>query len=287
MRRTIAMLTDFGLDDTYVGVMKGVIRGIAPEVEIVDLSHSVPPQHVRSAGLSLLTAYSFFPAGTIFLVVVDPGVGSERRPVLVEADDYVFVAPDNGVLSYVLAECDVTRAVTLTDPAYHLPEVSATFHGRDVFSPAAAHVAHGVDAAELGEPIRNLASLPQPELSITGRRVSGEVIHLDRFGNIVTSIGTLEWGAADKIKLTPRFGDDTTTTLINADSAAVEIHDQTISTIRRSYSDAIRGETLALIGSTKFLEISVNQGSAAERLDVRIGDRVEMHLGEFNATVRD
>src|SRR5664279_4495717 len=158
MSRLIVLLTDFGTTDSYVGVMKGVMLGIAPDAQFVDLTHAIEPQNIRQAAFTLLNSYRFFPAGTIFLVVVDPGVGSERKPIAVcaggsFAEGYTFVAPDNGVLSYVLHELGDAQAVELDNPAYHLAGISYTFHGRDIFAPAVAHLAAGIALDQLGSPL--------------------------------------------------------------------------------------------------------------------------------------
>ncbi len=185
----VTLLTDFGLEDEYVGVMKGVILSIAPQVRLVDLTHSVPPQDVRRAALILMNAAPYFPPDTVHLAVVDPGVGTERRPIAVRTGRGTFVGPDNGLFSFVLAEMETWTAVELREPAYRLPLVSTTFHGRDIFAPAAAHLASGVPVEALGPVVNNLATLPLPRLEIGESSLEGEILYADRFGNLVTSIG--------------------------------------------------------------------------------------------------
>lgn len=286
MNKTIALLTDFGNEDIYVGVMKGVMRGICPDADFIDITHSIAPQHVREAAFGLMNAYQFFPAGTIFLVVIDPGVGSMRRPIAVQAGDYAFIAPDNGVLSYALRDMTDVKIVELSNPAYHLPQVSYTFHGRDIFSPAAAHLATGVPIEELGNLQDSMIHLPLPELSIDQRTITGEVVHIDRFGNIITSIGHMHWVGSDRLSLNPVFGLNVATVPVDAEHARIRIGDEQIVSVRVSYSEAMRGDLLAIVGSTNYLEISVNQGNAAQRLDVAVGDRVEMSLGDIDAAIR-
>jgi hypothetical protein len=273
---TIALLTDFGLQDSYVGVMKAVMRGICPTADFIDITHAIQPQNVREAALTLMGAYSYFPRGTIFLVVVDPGVGSARRPIAVKAGDYDFVAPDNGVLSYALAGIEITRIVELSNPIYRLSSVSRTFHGRDIFAPAAAHLAAGVGTEQLGPTLDKVNMLPAPGLSVEGERIVGEVIHIDHFGNVITSLGTWIWLDEQTLRLEPRFGDIKTMLEISARSAEIEINHQRVRGITQSYSSAGRGDLLALIGSSGFLELAVNQGSGAAALRAEIGDRVEL-----------
>lgn len=281
----VALLTDFGLSDTYVGVMKGVMLSIDPETRFVDLTHGIEPQNVRQAALSLMQAVRYFPQGTVFLVVVDPGVGSTRRPIAVQAGGYSFVAPDNGVLSYALGQWDEVRAVEIT---HSLPETSNTFHGRDIFAPAAAKLASGAALESLGEPLKRVVSLPMPQLEVDkSGRVFGEVVHIDRFGNLITSIGQMRWLSDSRLSLTPAFGHGDEPLPVSSEHAEVHIAGTSIKSIRHTYSEAERGALLMLIGSSSFLEISVNQGSAAARLDAAIGDRVELYVGDVNAAVLD
>jgi S-adenosyl-L-methionine hydrolase (adenosine-forming) len=280
----IAMMTDFGLDDIYAGVMKGVIHGIAPGTPLIDITHQIDRQNVRQAAFALRNACPYFPAGTIFLVVVDPGVGSTRKPIVVQTSGYTFVAPDNGVLSYSLDEFSDYVAVELSNPAYHLPKVSNTFHGRDIFAPAAAHLAAGVTLDELGPALDRIVQLPPLELTVSDQLVRGEVVHIDHFGNVTTSIGHLRWNAPERLILSVSGAADMP---VLATSAEITLNEHRVSGIRLSYSEALRGDVLALVGSSSYLEIAVNQGSAAERLDVSIGDRVELQVGDVNAAIRD
>ncbi|RLC85831.1 MAG: hypothetical protein DRI79_10855, partial [Chloroflexi bacterium] len=200
----VTLTTDFGTADGYVGTMKGVILSIAPDAQLVDISHEIAPQNVRQAAYVLYTAYPFFPPHTVHLVVVDPGVGSARRPIALRTPAGYFVGPDNGVFSYVMAREPVEALVELRDPRYRLPQVSHTFHGRDVFAPAAAHLAAGVPITALGPPVLDPVTFPPPCLEITPEGITGEVLHADRFGNVITSIGRLVW-SEDELSFEPAF----------------------------------------------------------------------------------
>lgn len=271
----IALLTDFGLADAYVGTMKGVALSICPQARLVDLTHAIQPQNVRQAAYVLLTAFRHFPRHTVFLVVVDPGVGTAREPVAVETTVGTYVAPNNGVLSYVLPHTTVRHAVALDNPAYHLPGVSQTFHGRDIFSPAAAHLAGGAPITELGSPLPELAKLPDPALEIAPGRVRGEVLHIDHFGNVITSIGHLAWAGDSVLELDPQFGDQRSESVrLHPNRCRVRIHDTALSPIRRTYGAVAPGALTPLVGSSGQLEIGVNQGSAAQVLGAALGDPV-------------
>ena len=288
MNPTIALLTDFGLEDIYAGVMKGVILDICPDARLVDITHAIEPQHVRQGAIALRDACTYFPHGTIFLVVVDPGVGSDRRLVAVRAGGYAFVGPDNGVLTYALEKLDADQQIVeLLNPEFRLPQVSTTFHGRDVFAPAAAHLAAGVPLERLGPSLERLVQLPRPELNIVGASVTGEITQIDHFGNVTTSIGQLRWVQEDRLLLEPSVEPQRGPLMVNASEAAVTLNGQTIHEIRVSYSEALRGDLLALVGSTGYLELAVNQGNAAQRLEASVGNRVELIIGDFDAAVRN
>jgi S-adenosylmethionine hydrolase len=269
----VTLTTDFGTADGYVGTMKGVVLGIVPNVQLVDISHEIAPQDVRQAAFVLYTATPFFPRHAVHLVVVDPGVGGARRAIAVRTSAGTFVGPDNGVFSYVMAPDSVEAVVALTDPRYHLPRVSHTFHGRDVFAPVAAHLAAGVPIAALGPPVHDPVTFPPPRLEVGRGRITGEVLHVDRFGNVVTSIGRLVW-RGDELRLAPVFretGDDEETACFRADEARVAVAGREIGGVCRTYAAVEPDEVLALVGSGGHLEIAVREGSAARRLDVRPG----------------
>lgn len=268
----VTLTTDFGTADGYVGTMKGVILSIAPQARLIDLSHHIPPQDVRRAALLLASAAPFFPPDTVHLAVVDPGVGTQRRAMALRTPQGTFVGPDNGLFGYVLAEVDEWTAVGLTAPAYRLAHVSDTFHGRDVFAPAAAHLANGVPLERLGPPLRDPLTLPLPRLAVGPRRVTGEVLYADRFGNLVTSVGRLGW-EGNALRLMPAFRCAPTPLRVPA-TARVELGGQTIGAIRHTYGEVGEGDLLALVGSDGFLEIAVRQGSASARLGVGAGAEV-------------
>src|SRR5262245_20499554 len=256
-RPLIALLTDFGLRDHYVATMKGVILGICPEATCVDISHETAPQDVLGAALELAASYRYFPTGTTFLVVVDPGVGSTRRGIAVEADGYRFVAPDNGVLSIVLDQSPSFVAVELTERKYARPTISKTFEGRDRFAPAAAWLATGLPLAELGRPLSSLVRLDVPLARATEAGTEGEVLRVDRFGNLITNI-------------------DAAMIATLRDQTSVRIGTHLIPRIVSTYADVSAGELCALVGSSDRLEIAVNGGSAAATLGLGRGAIVQL-----------
>src|SRR5438034_9114166 len=187
-RPVIALLTDFGTRDHYVGTMKGVALGICPDAALVDITHDVPAHDVLAGALELAAAYKYFPAGTVFLVVVDPGVGSMRRGIAAEIGDYKFVAPDNGVLTAVVDDHAPKKVVELSERRYARPTVSRTFEGRDRFAPAAAWLAKGIELTALGRPAGSIQRLEIPRADVTDERIVGQVVRVDRFGNLITNI---------------------------------------------------------------------------------------------------
>lgn len=278
---TIALLTDFGLDDVYVGVMKAVITGICPVARVIDLSHAVQPQNIHQAAFLLANAVRYFPPGTVFVVVVDPGVGSVRRAVAARAGGYTFVAPDNGVLSYVLADlgAEPMAAAELVNPVYRLPVVSSTFHGRDIFAPAAAHLARGVAVEAMGPLLNDPVTLSQPTLSLKRESLIGEVLHIDRFGNVITSLGRLAWLASGDLELEVAFGVERGRRVQVSAHSEVELQGRVVAGISRTYAEVPHSTPLALLSSDGFLELAVRQGSAAEVFGAQVGDSVLVTLG--------
>jgi S-adenosylmethionine hydrolase len=260
----IALTTDFGQADSYVGTMKGVILGICPQAALVDVSHEICPQAVRQAAYVLHTAAPYFPQGTVHLVVVDPGVGSARRPIAVQTGRAIYVAPDNGVLSLALTQDPPRLAVHLTAEGYRLPQVSTTFHGRDVFAPAAAHLACGVDPRQMGGavPLPDLVSLPalQPEPLPDGSW-QGEILHVDHFGNLVTNFQLPMTNGQYPIANLQLF---------------VLVGQKRISSLSQTFADVAPGELVAYVGSSGYLEIAVREGNAAAQLGVDVGDAVQV-----------
>jgi S-adenosylmethionine hydrolase len=270
-------LTDFGLSDPYVGVMKGVIAARCPEVHLIDITHQVSPQNFRQAAYLLRTAYRFFPTHTVFLAVVDPGVGTDRRPVAFQTSHGQFVGPDNGLFSAVLDEVTLLGAVKL-----HLPDsvaLSGTFHGRDVFAPAAAALARAMPLSELGIPIHDLTRLGPPRAErMSPMLLMGDVIHIDHFGNIVTSLGPFVWRESGRIVALEGRGGKLPPMFIEAATARIVCRDHVITGIQTTYGMTRPGDLLALINSDCQLEIAQNQGNAARRLDARLGDPLELHF---------
>ncbi|HSK08659.1 MAG TPA: SAM-dependent chlorinase/fluorinase [Vicinamibacterales bacterium] len=250
MRPVVALLTDFGVRDHYAGTMKGVVLGICPDTTLVDISHDVPPHDLRTAALELAASYRFFPAGTVFLVVVDPGVGSGRRPLAAEAGDYRFVAPDNGVLTAVFKETPPRRVVELTERRYGRPTVSRTFEGRDRFAPAAGWLAKGVEVRALGRPLTDYVLLTIPDPEVGSDEIRGAVLRVDRFGNLITNIDRRAYDRLARLggRLHIRVG-------------AVDVA-QLVST----YAEVPAGEVAGLFGSSDHLELAANSASAAALL---------------------
>jgi S-adenosylmethionine hydrolase len=255
-RPCIALLTDFGTRDHYSGTMKGVALGICPDASLVDLTHEIPPHDVVAGAIELAAAYRYFPAGTIFLVVVDPGVGSSRRGLVADVSGYRFVAPDNGVLTLVFRDNAPRRVVELTERKYARPTVSRTFEGRDRFAPAAAWLAKGVDISALGRPVTAWQTLSLPEPTVSATEVVGEVWRVDRFGNLITNI--------DRAAMS-RFG---------AERLSIVAGAHAVEALVNTYAEVAGGALCALFGSSDHLEVAINGGSAAERLHLGRGARV-------------
>jgi S-adenosyl-L-methionine hydrolase (adenosine-forming) len=245
MAAIVSLLSDFGLSDPYVGVMKARVLAHAPAAPLVDLTHAVAPGDVRVGAFLLAQAAPWFPDGAVHLAVVDPGVGTSRRAVAVQAGGAFFVGPDNGLLTLALAGRRVRRAVVLTIP----PRASPTFHGRDVFAPAAGQLAAGAALESLGRPAGRLVTLDWPRPRRRGATTAGEIVHVDRFGNLVTNLRTVDGG----------------------ELSAGDFRTRRIS---RTYGDVAPGQPLALRGSHGFIEVAVRDGSAAEVLGVTRGDKI-------------
>ena len=257
----ITLTTDFGISDTYVGVMKGVILDINPNARIIDLTHAIPPQDIYEAAFSIDAAYRYFRKGTIHIIVVDPGVGSDRQAIVSHIDDAFFVCPDNGVLSYLLHGVEnqgrhAIDSVAIQNSAYCLPEVSNTFHGRDIFAPVAAHLSLGVPLDDIGPAVQTLVQLPIPKIDSSGDTLIGQIIKIDRFGNLITNIskGTFE-----------AFLNDNVTYEISAGNV-------NLSRLNSAYADSKIGEPLAIMGSLALLEIAVNGGNAEKQLGLKRGE---------------
>lgn len=260
--RIITLTTDFGTTDAYVGIMKGVILGINPDVQVVDLTHAIPPQDIHDAALSIHSAHRYFPEGTIHTIVVDPGVGSDRRAVVCQTDRAFFVCPDNGILTYLLHEVENAdgqsiKAVAIQNKAYYLPEVSHTFHGRDVFAPVAAHLSLGVPLANIGPPVKDPVQLPIPIHQISGNTIIGQIVKIDRFGNAITNLSESVLAGIGS-------------------TYEIRVGSTRFMQLNRAYAESGIGKPLAIIGSFGLLEIAINGGSAEANLGLKWGDVVEI-----------
>ena len=262
-KKFIILLTDFGLVDAYAGIMKGVISNINPEAVIYDLTHNIPPQDVEGACVVLSSAYRFFPRQSIFAAVVDPGVGSERPIIALKTDSYIFLAPDNGLLSLVAQSENIRSIVKVVNKKFFLPNVSSTFHGRDIFAPAAGYLSLGVRMEDIGEPVQDMVKLGISEVRIVPRRsLTGKVIYIDRFGNIMTNI-------SEENVLSFTKG-------VKTKGITCEIKRKTITKFVDYYNQGLPEELIMLKGSSGYLEISINKGSASDMLKVSPGDMVEL-----------
>ena len=259
MRPVIALLSDFGTRDHYAGTMKGVVIGICPDVTLIDITHDITPHDVVEGALQLAASYRFFPPGTIFLAIVDPGVGSSRRGIAAEAGDYRFVAPDNGVLTAVLSELPPKRVVELTERRYARPTVSRTFEGRDRFAPAAAWLAKGIQLSALGRTVTTYQHLDLPVADIGDALLAGVVLLVDRFGNLVSNVERRTFEAFTR-----------------GQPVSLRVAGRPVAGVVATYADIRAGEVCALFGSTDHLEFAVNGGSAAETLEVGRGAAVEI-----------
>ena len=273
MIKHIAILTDFGLDDIYLGMMKAAIAGISPTAHIIDLTHAIPHGDVKRAAFEVWRVRSHLPPGTILLAVVDPGVGTNRRAVAIKLPGLYCVGPDNGLFSYLFYSTDKYKAVELMNPHYQLRTISHTFHGRDVFAPAAAHLARDVQLEEFGPIIQDLIRIPDPLLKDLGAgSIQGEIMHSDRFGNLITSIGRFD-RTDDNLSFKPWFPSFSTRTLIAQDYEVI-LPQGDVVPLGRTFCDVPKGEALAYIGSSSLLEIAINGGNAAKTLNLSPGDEI-------------
>ena len=246
------------MQDGNVGVMKGVIYGINPQARIVDLSHDIEPQNITQAAFVLSRHYRYFPAGTIHLVVVDPGVGSKRRALIVQTAETLFVAPDNGVLTYVVhdARRAIEHIIDISSPRFWLDHISPVFHGRDIFAPVAAHLSLGVPVFAFGEEVDELVTFPLPQVERGGGKLKGQVAHIDRFGNLLTNIYRRD--------------------LLSWREVKVRVRNREIAGLSRTYADGQEGKVIAYIDSSEELAVAVVNGSARDVLGVQVGDEVEV-----------
>ena len=244
MKKIVTLTTDFGSRDHYVGAMKGVMLSVNEDLHPVDITHCIESHDIRAASFVIGNSYRYFSKNTVHLVVVDPGVGSRRRPIALFADGHFFVGPDNGVFSSVIHCCEDFSAREIKNRNYFLKEISSTFHGRDIFSPVAAHLSLGVSFSEIGPQIHDPEILPRDGYSVSGNEIRGTVVYTDKFGNLITSIPT------------EAVSDGT--------RAVVTVGEKQVTGISKSYSSVEPGEIVVVGGSGGCIEISVNQGRACD-----------------------
>ena len=257
----ITLTTDFGYRDPFVGIMKGAITGINPRAQVIDLTHGIPPQDVMAGALSLSHAVPYFPRGTIHVVVVDPGVGGTRRAILIESAGNYFVGPDNGVLSLAVAGAKPDHVIELSNVAYQLKATGSTFHGRDIFAPAAAHLSLGVPAAAFGAQLSSFVELSLPDIRRERGRWEGEIIYIDGYGNLFTNLAERDL------------------TGVAARDLCFAVGSTMIEGIEKSYDAVEAARLVAVWNSWGLLEIAVNMGSAQQSCKAKIGDRVVVTAG--------
>jgi S-adenosylmethionine hydrolase len=251
----IALITDFGTKDYFVGAMKGVILSINDEANLIDITHEIPPQDILSASFTLRNCYKEFPKNTIFVAVVDPGVGSERRAILVETEKYFFIVPDNGLLSFIFDQEENFKIFKITNKKFFRHPVSKTFHGRDIFSPSAAHLSNGIQPYEFGDQITDFVSFYENSPKrISKNEVEAEIIHIDRFGNLITNL--------KKEDIPENF--------------TLTIGETRIKNMKTFFSEAEKSEVFMIFGSAGFLEIAAFQDSAEKILKSKVGEKIKM-----------
>lgn len=256
----ITLTTDFGLADPFVGIMKGVILGIAPDSQLIDITHDIRSYDITEGALVLNSAYRYFPAGTIHVVVVDPGVGSARSPMAALSRGHMFVAPDNGVLSFVLSSDPMAAIYRITNESLFNENVSRTFHGRDIFAPVAANLARGTPIDSVGPRVLDFVQKPFPTPRPQGDKLVGTILRVDKFGNIITNFSRQQLGP----------------------DSSLRVAGLSINRFCATFSEADPGEFFAFEGSTGFIEIALNQGSAADKLKVGRGAEIELETTSAN-----
>jgi S-adenosylmethionine hydrolase len=278
----IVVLTDFGIKDPFVGIMKGVISSIKSSIPIIDLTHEIPPGDIKLGAVTLWQSHTYFPPGTIFLTVIDPGVGTHRRPLVIKSKGYTFIGPDNGIFSYVLDEN--FRAWELQNPKLALINPSTTFHGRDVFAPAAAYAASGIPGGNFGSAVSDINRIPYPKLlNSSSGVVNGEIIHLDSFGNALTSIGELSQTNRSKYEFHPWVIDENRqwadhNRVIDLKSSYLEVSDNRKLTWQPTFGEIPQDKIAFIVGSSRLIEIAANRQSAAKKLKMNPGDPVTLVL---------
>lgn len=266
--QTIAVITDFGSKSHYPGIMKGVIHTICPDSTVIDITHDIQPFNILQAMYVLENSLEYFPSPTIFLCVVDPGVGSERRPIIAVGERHYYVCPDNGIISKVISSDEIDRVIEINEDHYFLDRQCETFHGRDVFAPSAAWLAKYLDANRFGDEIEDYVTRDLPKIKIVAdRTLKLQVLFKDPFGNLVT-----QFERDFMTRARERFPGQT---------VKLKVNETLINGIRQHYSDGVEvGDPVAYFGSMDLLEIGVREGNAAEKLNVQPGDSITVYLGE-------
>jgi S-adenosyl-L-methionine hydrolase (adenosine-forming) len=254
--KIVTLTTDFGQAGSYAGAVKGVLLGINPQIKIVDITHEISPFNILEGALLLNSFYQFFPRGTIHLVVVDPGVGGKRKGILIRTDNYFFVGPDNGIFSFIYDQEKIREIINLTNSEYFLGKPSSTFHARDIFAPVSAYLSLGVKLGEFGRATQDCHKFRLPLPVQTKDQIKGQVIFIDRFGNLITNISSDLIRGRKKVK--------------------ISIKNKKINHLCQYYEEEKEGKLLALFGSSNFLEIAVNQGNAQRLLKAKTGDKVKI-----------
>lgn len=261
----ITLTTDFGYQDSFVGIMKGVIAGINPQARVIDITHGIPPQDILAGALTLRHSVRYFPRGSIHVAVVDPAVGSARRPLLIELDGNFFIGPDNGVMSLAAENIESARIVHLSNPAYHLQPTSTTFHGRDIFAPVAAHLSLGVPPIAFGEPSDSIARVAIPEVVRKSRSLEGEILYIDTFGNLFTNIREHDL------------------TGLRSGQLDIVVRSVRVRGLSQNYASTRGGEFIAVLNSWGLLEIAVFKDNAQKLSGTKIGDKVAVVIRNKSA----
>ncbi|MGQ9640944.1 MAG: SAM hydrolase/SAM-dependent halogenase family protein [Candidatus Bathycorpusculaceae bacterium] len=260
----ITLTTDFGLKDPYVAEIKAVILGICPKATIVDVTHKIEKFNVEMGAFILASASPHFPKGTIHIAVVDPGVGTKRRPIIIQTERYFYIGPDNGILALAATKQGIKRIYEISNSKLMLPKISNTFHGRDIFAPAAAHLANGTSPADFGRQIRDIVMPQYAQVVRKKDTLIGEVLHIDGFGNVITNFSEKDLKQVGAKKVVKARLNDVDLRL----------------KLCKAYAEAEPQRPLAIIGSHDFLEISINQGNAAKRFKAKVGDKIELRRAE-------
>ena len=277
----IVILTDFGTSDPYVGIMKGVINQIAPLTPIIDLTHEIPAGDIRHGAITLWQSIHYFAPGSIFLVVIDPGVGTSRQPIILKNNDYTYIAPDNGVLTFITEERSI--AWELSNHQLALPNPGNTFHGRDIFAPAAAYASLGIEPSQFGDPYRTLQMLELPRLeSLHPGKLTGQILFPDRFGNLLTSLGKFVIAKDSLVKFSPWVG-SSDPFIAKLETIKLELRNGKSLSWVKTFAEIPTGDCAVLIGSSGLLEIAANRQSAANLLNLDANEPVFLRFEPKNS----